>query len=88
MLREKVKRVNLVTARWRSSIRNAPPLISPENSGWNLVDENYQINWFEGDIVPPAVDGIIIPEDNELSTDSNTDSDDLSDESNDDSSGE
>jgi hypothetical protein len=59
VLREKIKRVNYVTAKWNSSTCIRMPPIAPEESGWILFGTCYRLKWFEGECTPPTLDAIV-----------------------------
>jgi len=60
VLREKIKRVNHVTAKWVYSTASVIPDLPPEDSGWITDQANmYRLKWFEGDMTPKALDVII-----------------------------
>ena len=56
VLKQKIKRVKLITRRWMSSTLQHQPIEVPEEYGWKLEDEKYQIVWFEGDATPKTLD--------------------------------
>ena len=43
-----------------------PPLLSPENCGWELRDESYRIKWFDGKVAPKSIDVICGTDDDDL----------------------
>jgi len=59
VLKEKIKRVNYVTAKWKSSTSIRMPPITPQESGWILEGNRYRLNWFDGECTPPSLDLIV-----------------------------
>ena len=41
---------------WKSSIEASPHSNSPLDFDWKLVDRNYQLLWFEGDLSLSSLD--------------------------------
>ena len=56
VLLNKIRRTKFVAKLWMSSIEASPPNDSPLDFGWKLVDRNYQLLWFEGDLRPSSLD--------------------------------
>ena len=56
VLLNKIRRAKFVPKIWMSSIKTSPPNDSPLDSGWKLVDRNYQLLWSEGDLSPSSLD--------------------------------
>ena len=57
VVKQKLRRTNLIVGKWISSISPNPPSMSPINSGWILDnDGHYRLNWFEGDMSPSSLD--------------------------------
>ena len=56
VLLNKIRRTKFVAKLWMSSIEASPPNNSPLDFGWKLVDRNYQLLWFEGDLRPSSLD--------------------------------
>ena len=56
VLLNKIRRTKFVAKLWMSSIEALPPNVSPLNFGWKLVNRNYQLLWFEGDLSPSSFD--------------------------------
>ena len=50
VLLNKIRRTKVVAKIWMSSIEASPPNDSPLDFGWKLVNRNYQLLWFEGDL--------------------------------------
>ena len=50
VLLNKIRRTKVVAKIWMSSIEALPPNDSPLDFGWKLVNRNYQLLWFEGDL--------------------------------------
>lgn len=36
-----------------------PKIFPPEQNGWNIEDEKYSINWFDGPMTPPTIEDIL-----------------------------
>ena len=58
VIREKLKRTNYICSLWLHAFQAYPPQFSPEDCGWTLKNETYDIKWFEGDISPTTVEDI------------------------------
>jgi len=62
ILKKKIQRTNYVTALWRN-VHMWEPMInfdaSPQECGWQLLDGEYRICWFEGGQLPNEVVGSI-----------------------------
>ena len=56
VLLNKIKRTKFVAKNWISSIEASPPNNLHFDFGWKLVDRNYQLLWFEGDLSPSSLD--------------------------------
>ena len=72
----KTRRANLIAARWLQSTNRSPPSFDPKRCGWNLTEDGYSINWFEGDMTPRSLGDIVLGE-----NDSDVESDNFSDSS-------
>ena len=48
----KIKRSNLVAYSWRKFLSTTVIPLIPKENGWNEVDGNLEIKWFEGDTLP------------------------------------
>ena len=81
VLREKIRRADLVTGRWISAVESRPPLWKPEEEGWVIKNGKYAIKWFDGPVAPEILD--VVENDNE---DVGEEDDKLGDESYDDQS--
>ncbi|KAG5887284.1 hypothetical protein JTB14_030462 [Gonioctena quinquepunctata] len=55
-----MKRTVYITDIWRNSYLKKPTVLRPEGNGWNLIDNHYVFNWFEGDTVPSSIYGILL----------------------------
>ena len=56
VLRKKIERCKLISKRWMSSSLQEQPTEEPESSGWFLKDDQYHINWFDGEETPNILD--------------------------------
>ena len=56
VLLNKIRRTKFVAKIWMSSIKASPPNNSPLNFESKLVDRNYQLLLFEGDLSPSSLD--------------------------------
>ena len=56
VLLNKIRRTKVVAKIRMSSIEASPPNDSLLDFGWKLVDRNYQLLWFEGDLSPSSLD--------------------------------
>jgi len=75
VLTEKIKRTNFVAGKCLSAWTKSPPMVSPANCGWKLVDGKFSIKWFIGNVAPQSID-VISSECSEDEEDYNSDSDD------------
>ena len=60
VLWQKILRTNYTAGKWPSAWQQHPPSYSTEESGWELVNGNYKIKWFDGAVAPKTVDIISI----------------------------
>ena len=56
VLLQKLRRCQLITRLWLSSVEPHPPDDLPEHFGWILMEGNYKIRWFHGETVPNILD--------------------------------
>lgn len=61
----KLKRTHLIASQWISSTKPHPPMMIPVDYGWKIVNGKYEIQWFEGETCPKALDVICSEEDDE-----------------------
>ncbi|KAK0157126.1 hypothetical protein PV327_011371, partial [Microctonus hyperodae] len=54
-LQQQLLRALYITNIWRNSHSKNPTILSPEHYGWNLNNNKYDFNWFEGDTVPSSI---------------------------------
>ena len=62
---QKVMRINYIAGKWLSASQQHPPSYSAEESGWELVNGNCKIKWFDGAVALKIVD-IISTEDDDV----------------------
>ena len=55
---------NYIAGKLLSAWQQHPPSYSAEESGWEPVNENYKIKWFNGPVAPKIVDIISTEDDN------------------------
>lgn len=51
----KIKRVNQICALWSFATEPSPMFYKPEENGWILIDNTYQIKWFVGPQTPTTL---------------------------------
>ncbi|CAD0194330.1 unnamed protein product [Chrysodeixis includens] len=61
-LQQQLLRAAYITNIWRNSHLKEPTFLTPENNGWNLIDDHYDFNWFEGNTVPSSIYDILLQE--------------------------
>ena len=71
VLIQKIYRTNFVSYIWKKANVGFLNLLLPQNNGWQLKDNLYSINWYEGSQVPESVCNSI--EESELNEDDNDD---------------
>ncbi len=54
-----MKRVNCIRSVWNNATDLQPKIFPPEQNGWNIEDEKYSINWFDGPMTPPTLEDIL-----------------------------
>ena len=52
----KIRRTKFAAKIWISLIETSPTNDSPLVLGWKFVNSNYQLLWFEGDLLPSSLD--------------------------------
>ena len=62
---QKVMRINYIAGKGLSASQQHPPSYSVEESGWELVNRNYKMKWFDGAVARKIVD-IISTEDDDV----------------------
>ena len=45
---------------WKNATSAVTTSFLPENYGWNLKENSYEIRWFEGEMVPQTLESITI----------------------------
>lgn len=63
VLVEKVRRTNLITAKWKSATKAMMPSLNPVNCGYSLDHGKYRITWFSGPEAPSMLDVTVADED-------------------------
>lgn len=58
VLKQKVKRTNLVAHMWMNSTVDYPELFNPLSNGWLNIDGRYKYHWFDGESSPPTISSI------------------------------
>ena len=64
VLKEKIKRTQLVARKWILSVDAHPPNDDPEGFGWLLGDHKFHVKWYDGETTPKLLD-IILEDDND-----------------------
>ena len=64
VLKEKIKRTQLVARKWILSADARPPNDDPEGFGWLLGDHKFHVKWYDGETTPKLLD-IILEDDND-----------------------
>ena len=64
VLKEKIKRTQLVAKKWISSVDAHPPNDEREGFGWLLGDHKFNVKWYDGKTTPKLLD-IILEDDND-----------------------
>ena len=64
LLKEKIKRTQLVARKCISSVDAHPPNDDSEGFGWLLGDYKFHIKWYDGETTPKLLD-IILEDDND-----------------------
>ncbi|XP_031344700.1 uncharacterized protein LOC116171835 [Photinus pyralis] len=85
-LQQQLLRAAYIANIWRNSHLKEPTFLTPENNGWNLIDDHYDFNWFEGDTVPASIYDILLQDSTNTDTaeaQSNETEDYISEEEND-----
>ena len=59
----KVRRANYIAYLWKNASTRNPSDLDPEEHGWLLKDDQYVINWYEGEQLPQSIANIISKED-------------------------
>lgn len=59
VLLEQMKRVNCICSVQNNATDLQPKIFPPEQNGWNIEDEKYSINWFDGPMTPPTIEEIL-----------------------------
>ena len=77
VLYQQILRDCLISTMWINAHHSGPPNMNPQDYGFDLVDGKYYPKWNDGDITPPTIESITIPEDNE---DDDEEDNELSDE--------
>ena len=54
-LLQKIRRTNFITSIWKHALVNDIDVGDPLNNGWQLKDNRYMINWYDGQQVPENV---------------------------------
>ena len=84
----KVKRTNFIAYMWKNASVSNPSDLDPKDHGWLLKDNQYIINWYDGEQLPQSIANIICKEDNAELNDSMDEEEEVSlcssDESDDD----
>ena len=75
VLKEKIKRTNFVVAKWMSATKSSMPPFDPINCGWELLEGQYKLHWFEGNASPTILEVSIseVSEEEEYEEDENED---------------
>ena len=60
----KVKRANFIAYMWKNASVSNPSDLDPIDHGWLLKDNQYVINWYDGEQLPQSIANIICNEDN------------------------
>lgn len=58
-LYQHVLRTKYIARIWRNAHLDLPTILSPEDNGWLLNNDQYEFHWFEGDQLPPTVSDAI-----------------------------
>lgn len=66
---KKVQRANYIAYLWKNAAATNPSDLDPEEHGWLLKDNQYVINWYEGDQLPQTITNIISKEDTDSTDD-------------------
>lgn len=45
---------------WRNAHCKITTTLSPIENGWNLIDNSYEFDWFEGDQLPQLINDVVI----------------------------
>ncbi|KAG8304744.1 hypothetical protein J6590_086693 [Homalodisca vitripennis] len=75
-LLQQFSRANYIASVWNNAHMKLPSIVTPENCGWTLEDNQYQFHWFDGDQLPSFVSESLQTEEDELSNDMDNDEDD------------
>ncbi|KAG8241338.1 hypothetical protein J6590_088829 [Homalodisca vitripennis] len=54
-LLQQFRRANYIASVWNNAHMKLPSIVTPENCGWTLEDNQYQFHWFDGDQLPSFV---------------------------------
>ncbi|KAL4720343.1 hypothetical protein ACJJTC_010035 [Scirpophaga incertulas] len=83
-LHQQLLRTAYITNIWRNCHLKEPlKILTPENNGWNLIDNRYEFNWFEGNTVPSSIYDILLQEPADTATTQSTETEEcISDEEN------
>lgn len=59
-LHQQLLRTSYITNIWQNSHLTQPTVLTPEGNGWNLIEDKYVFNWFEGDTVPSSIYEVLL----------------------------
>ena len=64
VMKEKIKRTQLVAKKWISSVDAHPRNDDPKGFGWLLRDHKFHVKWYDGETTSKLLD-IILEDDND-----------------------
>ena len=64
VLKEKIKKTQLLARKWISSVDVHLPNDDPEGFGWLLGDHKFHVKWYDGETTPKLLD-ITLEDDND-----------------------